>query len=96
MATRTPRLLTHWRCRRWLCGYCCPPIKCCLRSLFYSLSIGYMIHTFTTKEAALGQVEHGIAVGIIAAREAGKAEERLWGCSIALLSDKRQLLWTAS
>jgi hypothetical protein len=52
-----------------------------LRSLFYSLSIGYIINTFTTKEAALGQVQHGIAVGIIAARASGKAEERLWGAA---------------
>ena len=63
-----------------------------MRSLFYSLSIGYIICTFTTKEAALGQVEHGIAVGIIAARASGKVEERLWGCSVALLSGTRQLL----
>ena len=80
----------------WRCGCCCPPIKCCLRSLFYSLSIGYIINTFTTKEAALGQVQHGIAVGIIAARASGKAEERLWGCNIALLGGKRQLLLTSS
>ena len=83
----------------WLCGCCCPPIKCCLRSLFYSLSINHIIDTFITQEVALGQVEHGIAlvyrIGIIAARAGSKAEERLCGCSIVLLNGKRQLLWTA-